>query len=584
MNMPLLKTTYMLFFLLATVHSTKRGFPDTTNGFHWFLVFDTPILLANVSIDAVPYDLVWGASDRIIPMYRASNPNIILSLYIPWARDNDVNQTIDYWNSVHPDWVLYKCDKVTPAYGAGDLHVPLDISNPDVIEWQITKYVNMTKVFGYDGIAADNFALGNSISGCGIWKDGVWIQKYNGVWNDPNYTNDALNWLSQFYSKLQQQAPDVSFGINFSLNGASPTDPTVLAVTEHVDYVVDEAGYTNWGFGLPTPNSWDDISTWIVNIQAQGKHYFGINEFAELTPKAKEFGMASYLMSKNDQSSMVCTIIQGYGSETKMPEYDALNIGSPLGPRASSKGLFTRQYSNGLALANPTTESLTYTLPDDGTTYRDVLGTVYNSGQRVSLSGQTGIVMGVLSRATTTTIATTITTAASTVTSSSPTTTTTTGNGDDITTSGNGVCSSSTIVNADSMTGSFSTGTVDSTTVIFATGSSDSATIGKGDSTGNLASTTGNSASTTRNSASTTVNLASTGGSSSTINKGHDSSSVTTHSPTHSSTHSPTQPPGGSKLDPSSASESEEPSSSTATMCATVFPLYFLLFISVFLV
>ena len=85
--------------------------------------------------------------------------------------------------------------------------------------------------------------------------------------------SDAMNWLQTFYTKLQQQAPDVSFGINFSLNGASPTDPTVLAVTDHVDYIMDEAGYTNWGFGLPPPQAWDDISTWIINIQSKGKQY-----------------------------------------------------------------------------------------------------------------------------------------------------------------------------------------------------------------------------------------------------------------------------------------------------------------------
>ena len=82
-----------------------------------------------------------------------------------------------------------------------------------------------------------------------------------------------MNWVSTFYSKLQQEAPDVSFGINFSLNGASPTDPNVLFVTEHVDYILDEAGYTNWGYGLPTPSVWDDISTWIEDIQQKGKQY-----------------------------------------------------------------------------------------------------------------------------------------------------------------------------------------------------------------------------------------------------------------------------------------------------------------------
>lgn len=70
----------------SNTRAIEKLFPDTTVGFHWFLVFDTPILLSNESIDASPYDLVWGASDRILPMYRETNPNIVTSLYIPWSR------------------------------------------------------------------------------------------------------------------------------------------------------------------------------------------------------------------------------------------------------------------------------------------------------------------------------------------------------------------------------------------------------------------------------------------------------------------------------------------------------------------
>lgn len=411
----MLITLCTLFFLVAAVHSTKKGFLNTTDGFHWFLVFDTPILLANTSIDAKPYDLVWGASDLIIPMYRESNPEIVVALYIPWARDHDGNNNISYWTSFHPDWVLYKCDRVTPAFGFNDPHIPLDTSNPEVIEWQISKYVNMTKQFGYDGIAADNFALGNAVSACGVWnKDGEWVQKYTGNWIDEAYANTAMYWVRTFSDRLKQEAPDISFGINFSLNGASPTDPIVTSVTDHVDYILDEAGYTNWGTHYPDADVWEDINVWIEGIQREGKHYFGINEFAELTREAKEWGMASYLMSKNSRSSAVCTLIQGYGFETKMTEYDDLKIGRPLGPRYSSDGLYMRQYSNGLAFVNPTPGPKNYTLPDDGITYRDVEGAVYNPGQTVSFWGQTGTVMGVTGRVTTVTSTTTTSTSSST--------------------------------------------------------------------------------------------------------------------------------------------------------------------------
>jgi hypothetical protein len=68
-------------------------------------------------------------------------------------------------------------------------------------------------------------------------------------------------------------APDFSFGINFSLNLMAPADPRVLEVIDNLDYVMDEAGFTNWGYGMPTPLVWDQISTWIEEIQTRGKQY-----------------------------------------------------------------------------------------------------------------------------------------------------------------------------------------------------------------------------------------------------------------------------------------------------------------------
>jgi hypothetical protein len=55
-------------------------------------------------------------------------------------------------------------------------------------EWQITNYAEPAITSGYDAIAADNFALGNAVAACGIWRDGEWIQMYTGKWDDVNYT------------------------------------------------------------------------------------------------------------------------------------------------------------------------------------------------------------------------------------------------------------------------------------------------------------------------------------------------------------------------------------------------------------
>lgn len=45
----------------------------------------------------------------------------------------------------------------------------------------------MVHFFNYDGIAADNFAIGNALNACGIWRGNEWVQKYTGLWDDPVY-------------------------------------------------------------------------------------------------------------------------------------------------------------------------------------------------------------------------------------------------------------------------------------------------------------------------------------------------------------------------------------------------------------
>ena len=67
--------------------------------------------------------------------------------YIPFARDPNAHD-FAWWQSRHPDMVLYQCDKRTPAYnfGENDTMIPLDISSQDVVDWQLvspTLFINM---------------------------------------------------------------------------------------------------------------------------------------------------------------------------------------------------------------------------------------------------------------------------------------------------------------------------------------------------------------------------------------------------------------------------------------------------------
>ncbi len=47
---------------------------------------------------------------------------------------------LSYREAVHPDWILYKRDRVTPAYEFDNPNMPLDFANPALESWQIQTY------------------------------------------------------------------------------------------------------------------------------------------------------------------------------------------------------------------------------------------------------------------------------------------------------------------------------------------------------------------------------------------------------------------------------------------------------------
>jgi hypothetical protein len=100
-------------------------------------------------------------------------------------------------------------------------------------------------------------------------------------------------------------------------------------------------------------------------VQAQGKAYFAINEFAQsppLTNAAVQWALGSYLMSKEHASGIFTSGVQQYGSDNWRNEY-AAELGTPCGAMQADQGEYTREYQHGLAIVNPTASDATFTLP-----------------------------------------------------------------------------------------------------------------------------------------------------------------------------------------------------------------------------
>ena len=361
---------------------------DTISGIHAFLTFDGKV--TDPATVAPKYDFVWGVgSPSNIPAYRTANPDISLSQYIPFARDPGTN-SLAYWKTNHPDWIVYKCDQSTPAYFGSDPNVPLDITNPAVIAWQIQNYGAPAAAHGFDAIAADNVDLHNWLGACGVFRNGSWVALYSGQSSDSAYVNAVLGWLGAFRAQLHALSPPLALIPNFSFG--DPTDPNVQKALGSIDGLFDEQGFTNWGSGSNrlTGSQWTNWVAFIEQVQELGMPYYLVNQATTTDQATLQWAIASYLMGKEHSESIFISTVQGYGSALWYPEFDA-PIGHPCAAYSESNGYAMRSYSGGIALVNPAASgTVSVTLPA-GESFDDLYGNPVSSP--VSLPASSGLIL-----------------------------------------------------------------------------------------------------------------------------------------------------------------------------------------------
>jgi hypothetical protein len=372
-----------------------RPFIDTWKNIHLFQGFDYNI--ADPTPIAERYDFVWGASLYNVAAWRKGNPNIFLTYYIPFNRDfgtftdHSALHDLAWWQANYPDWILYRCDKKTPAYFGSSDNVPLDFSNSAVISWQVQTYAQPASASGYDGIAADNADLGNWTGACGVYRNGTWMQLYSGQrQDDPAWQNNVIFWLSQMQNALHGLNPPLALIPNTSFADVPVTSPLVQKMADHVDAFGEEGGFTLQGKGYLTGTAWLQHMTFIASLQAQGKAYYSANQFPSVGKQEIQWALASYLMCKAHAAALAISGIQQYGSANWYPEY-AAQLGNPSGAMSQDQQVYWRFYTNGLTIANPSaTQSYMITLPS-GVHYVDLYGN--HVGPTITMAIHTGMVL-----------------------------------------------------------------------------------------------------------------------------------------------------------------------------------------------
>jgi hypothetical protein len=288
---------------------------------------------------------------------------------------------------------------------AADANIALDVSNPDVVAWQVATYASSFAAQGYAAVAADNFTPYNFFRACGVWADAAtWRPLYNGsLTEDPAYEAAQLGWLSAFRDALRGLTPPLLLVPNFSLGALPAGSPTAAGVLARVDGVLDERGFTGWGAGFITDAEWVNVRAWARALQAAGKAYFSVNELGTaaapaLTPAARNFIVASWAMLNEGASGVFMSCVQCYGWWESQPEY-GLRVGAPLAPAAPGGGasgaVWARPFEDGLAFVNPVGAEPTSVALSAGAAFVDAQGNEYRGS--VALPGGAGLLLRRLS-------------------------------------------------------------------------------------------------------------------------------------------------------------------------------------------
>lgn len=305
---------------------------------------------------------IWGATSP------QPIPGVTISKYFPSYRNPERHLDIEWYKKNHPDWVMYKEDKVTPAYGYiydyGGL-VPLDVSNPDVREFYLKEFMLPAIQQGYKVVAMDNVDLGNWPGAVGKYENGKWVPLYTGKKGDTVFYENMIGWMRYLTDQLNPLGVQVA--ANIKANSA-PND-VVLRMVHSVNIWLDENGFTHTGKNI-TGNNWQRQFNYLKEI-APVKGYISINQVAgavEQTDAAQiEWVIANFLLTRGPQSLLAITPFIDkkaiYQEFHYRPEMD-VNIGSPVDKAVQQQAAWTRQFTKGMVVVNPSaTDTVRISLP-----------------------------------------------------------------------------------------------------------------------------------------------------------------------------------------------------------------------------
>jgi hypothetical protein len=364
---------------------------DRTLGF--LLYVEAHVTPSEVQANSPNYAFVWNVWNGVnwADDFRATNSQSNLGWYtLPFVDDQDGRpdplppggdtpasrqRTLQWWmyevnGTGHPDWILYQCDGLTPAYFAYDPpntspNMPLDFTNPAVVDRELRAALGRASSTA-TALSFDFFSPRNLSHACGIYRDGQWVQLFTGESFDPLFSEAVFNWAREVRSGLALQKNPKGLVVN-----SPPTsyeDDEVAELIASVDGILDEEGFTYYGWGRSYVD-WQLKLRRMAEVQNQGVAYYSVNYVNRFPPTQDELNwiLGSFLIGREHSAYIVITEKPTdtllYPPWPHLPEYD-VDFGHPCGAMTMSQGVYARDFSKGMALVNPSrSDSFTVALP-----------------------------------------------------------------------------------------------------------------------------------------------------------------------------------------------------------------------------
>jgi hypothetical protein len=398
--------------------------PDTTGRFGLFQVFDwdgfsstTPLTTSQIESEAPHEDAVWGAFNP--DAWNAAHPGMFVSRYmLPAEDDKSISgHDLAWWQANHPDWILYACDSSgNPTKELAQTHpqfgdVPLDFSNPAVIQYQMNLAIPYLKSHGYNTVAADNTDLLNYLSAgnanfgqstvpgdyaCGTYDSGGNFHRaFNGPLDssaDTPFVVAMVNWVKTVSAALHSQG--LKLIVNHPLY-RSPTDQYESQLLGAVDGMLYENGFTYYGqyqTGGKTPGLVSSAISWASYTQNHGIAFLitdylcsGNNGTApwlngapcpsdpnQIPAPQVDWSLSTYALI--DQGGADVYISPKTGAQMSYRSEYSDSYGTPCGAYTMlASNVYERKFAGALVIVNASSSTYSFALPA-GHAYRDIEG------------------------------------------------------------------------------------------------------------------------------------------------------------------------------------------------------------------